>query len=126
MLKELLRPKAVSYITSSERGTLDKALSSEVEAIREKGLDKMVEWEELDLETKESLHSLKDMVFYNELMHALKKEEPGRYEAMKAEIRARGGEAEIDIRYLERKFPAMRQINSMFQIYRAEILSRNG
>ncbi|MFH0870011.1 MAG: hypothetical protein V1866_03055 [archaeon] len=122
-LREFLRPKSLAYILDDR---LAATLNSDIERMRAQGKDRMMEWDELDEEDKAYMHALKDMVFYNELMHALKRKAPARYEALKDEIRTKGADAEIDIKYLERKFPMMRQLNSMFKVYGAEMRSGSG
>lgn len=125
-LGDLLRPKALSFILAWENGTIDKAFAAEMAMMKAKDLDRLVEWEEIDHESKESIYSLKDFVLYNEMLHALRSKEPARCEAIRNEIRAKGADAEIDIGYLERKFPLMKPLNEMFRIYGAQTQSHDG
>jgi len=118
-LKELLRPKTIEYLLDNNKMETDM---SKMGYWKAKGIDCNEGWDEVESDFKSTVLSAKDCFFYNNFMFILKKKSPEYYESLQEEIKIKGAETEIDIKYLEDNFPMIKSLNNIFKVYGPEII----
>jgi hypothetical protein len=69
---------------------------------------------------EEIMHQYGTIMFYDLFEEALQKKDRTYFASVKKEILEQGGNAEIDVDYLERLMPSMKSLNVMFGMYNRE------
>jgi len=110
-LKELVEGEFLEYVLTDDKAIRDKAWSDfQSELASNSGVMTEQKSEEL-------LHHYGGFMYYDLLMDSLKKNDKNYYKKLTQEIKQKKEDTEIDIDYLEKLFPMMRQINFVGGIY---------
>jgi len=122
-LKELLRPKSLVCILSEDPAAVQAILKPGLEVLRRQGKEDILfeEISRLNDYDKKAIQPIIDVGFYNGVMLALQEKDPQHFDYIVNEMRAKGGDADIDIRRIERTLSGMKESNQKLKVYGPEI-----